>query len=91
MLRKSSLQDYWSLCPIIHTPCAASFGMSWDRLLTLLTVFHLNNNDAKVARGQPGYDPLFKIQSVIDTLVAKFQDACTPEEQLTFDEAICPF
>ena len=76
---------------IIHTPYAASVGMSRDRFLTLLTMLHLNNNDAKAARGQPGYDPLFKIQPIIDTLVSKFQEFCTPEEQLTIDEAICPF
>ena len=78
------------MCPIIHTPYAASVGMSWDRFLALLTMLHLNN-DAKAARGQPGYDPLFKIRPVIDTLMTKLQDVYTPEEQLTFDEAICPF
>jgi len=66
MLYKSSLWDYWSLRPIIHTPYAASVGMSRDRFLTILTMFHLNN-DEKAARGQPGYDPLFKIRPVIDT------------------------
>jgi hypothetical protein len=65
--------------------------MSRDRFLALLTMFHLKNNDAKAAREQPGYDPLFKIQPVIDTLITKFQDVYTPEEQLTIDEAICPF
>jgi len=91
VLGKSSLRDYWSSRPIIHTPYAASLGMSRDRFLALLTMFHLNNNNAKVARGQPGYDPLFKIWPVIDTLITKFQDAYTLEEQLTIDEAICPF
>jgi hypothetical protein len=65
--------------------------MSRDRFLAIMTMFHLNNNDAKAARGQPGYDPLFKIRPVIDTLITKFQDVYTPEEQLTIDEAICPF
>ena len=91
VLRKSSVRDYWSLRPIIHTPYAASVGMSRDRFLALLTMLHLNNNDGKAARGQPGYDPLFKIRPIIDTLVTKFQDVYTPEEQLTIDEAICPF
>ena len=67
VLRKLSLQDYWSLRLIIRTPYATSVGMSWDRFLTLLTRFQLNNNDAKAAGGQPGYDPQFKIWPVIDT------------------------
>jgi hypothetical protein len=91
VLHKSSLRDYWSFCPIIHTPYAASVGMSQDRFLAILTMFHLTNNVAKAARGQPGYDPLFKIRPVIDTLITKFQDVYTPEEQLTIDKAICPF
>ena len=91
LLRKSSLRDYWSLRPIIHTPYASSVAMSRDRFLALLTMFHLNNNDARAARGQPGFDPLFKIRPVIDTLITKFQDTYTPEEQMTIDEAICPF
>ena len=67
MLRKSSVRDYWSSHSITHTPYAASVGMSQDRFLALFTLFHLNNNDAKPAGGQPGCDPQFKIQPVIDT------------------------
>jgi len=67
VLHKSSLWNSWSLCPTIYTPYAASVGMSRDRFLALLTMFHLNNNDAEAARGQPGCDPLFKIWPVIDT------------------------
>jgi hypothetical protein len=33
------LRDYWSLHLIIHTPCAVSVQMSWDRFLALLTTF----------------------------------------------------
>jgi len=66
MLRKSSLWDYWSLRPIICTPYAASVGMSRDMFLMSLTMFQLNNNDAKAAGGQPGYDPQFKIRPLID-------------------------
>jgi hypothetical protein len=47
VLRKSSVRDYWSLRPIIHTPYAASVGISRDRFLALLTMLHLNNNDGK--------------------------------------------
>jgi hypothetical protein len=65
--------------------------MSLDRFLAVLTMLHLNNNDAKAARGEPDYDPLFKIHPFIDTLITLFQDVYSPEEQLTIDKAICPF
>jgi hypothetical protein len=45
----------------------------------------------EAARGEPHYDPLFKIWPVIDTLITQFQDVYSPEEELTVDEAICPF
>jgi hypothetical protein len=72
MLCKSSLQDYWSFYPLIQTPCAASVGMSWDTF-KLLSVFHLNNSNAKAGRCQPDCNPLFTIWPVIDTLITKFQ------------------
>jgi hypothetical protein len=78
LLCKSSLRDYWRSRPIIHTQYASSVGMSRDRVLALLTVFHLNNNDSKAARAQPANQPLFKIWPVIDTLIRKFQDVYTP-------------
>ena len=65
--------------------------MSRNRFLALLTMFHLNNNDGKAARGQPANDPLFKIRPVIDTFITKFQDVYTPEEQMTIDEAYAHF
>jgi len=91
MLCKSSLWHYWSWCAIMaimHTLCAVSVGMSRDRFLVLLTMFPLKSNNAKAARG---IHPLFQIRQVIATLITKFQDVFTPEEQLTIDEAICPF
>ena len=91
LLRKSSLRDYWSLRLIIHTPYTSSVGMSRDRFLALLKMFHPNNNDAKTARGQPGYDPLFKIRPVIDTLITKFQDTYTREEQMIIGRGNMPY
>jgi hypothetical protein len=91
LLRKPTMRDYWSLCPIIRTQYAPSVGMFRDRFLAIMTMFHLNNNDGKAARGQPGYDPLFKIRPVIDTIITKLQDIYTPEEHVTIDEAVCPF
>jgi hypothetical protein len=67
VLRESSVRDYWSSHPITRTPHAASVGMSRDKFLALLTMLHLNNNDAKAAKGQQGYDPLFKIRPITDT------------------------
>jgi len=38
-----------------------------------------------------GYDPLFNLRPVTDTLITKFQDVYTMEKQLTINEAIRQF
>jgi hypothetical protein len=40
--------------------------------MAILTVLHTNDNENRVARGQPGYDPLFKVQLVLKNLTEKF-------------------
>jgi hypothetical protein len=53
-------------------------------------MLHLNNNDAKAVRAQPSYDPLFKIQPIIDTLVTKFQYAYTTDEKAYYRRGNMP-
>jgi hypothetical protein len=43
------------------------------------------------ARGQPGCDPLFKIQPVLRNLTTKLQVVYTLQECMTIDESICTF
>jgi hypothetical protein len=85
------LRDYWRTDPIIKTTYAKSVGMPRDRFMGILTILHLNGNEDRVARGQPGCDPLFKIQPVLKNLTEKFQIVYSPDEFLTIDEAICAF
>jgi hypothetical protein len=49
------------------------------------------DNENRIARGQPIYDPLFKVQPVLKHLTEKFQIVYTPDKFLTIDEAICIF
>jgi hypothetical protein len=44
-----------------------------------------------VARGQPGYDPLFKIQPVLRNVTTKFHIVYTLQECMTTVEYICAF
>jgi hypothetical protein len=65
--------------------------MSQDRFLAILTMSHLNNNEEQMPSGQPGYDPLYKICPVINTVTTKVQDVYRPEEAFTIYEAVCLF
>jgi hypothetical protein len=54
-------------------------------------MLHVNTNETCIPRGQPGYDPMLKLQPILNALTTKFQNVYTPEENLTVDEAICAF
>jgi hypothetical protein len=72
VLHRSSLWSYWSLYPIIQTSYAL-VGMSCDRFLLILTMFHLNKNYVKAAGRQPDCDSLFEIRLVSDALIVQFR------------------
>jgi hypothetical protein len=84
----AGLLDFASHC---SDPTCSFVWNASDRFLAALTVFYLNSADAQAARGEPQHGTLFKIRPVIDTLITQFQDVYPPEEELTVDEAMCPF
>jgi hypothetical protein len=67
------LRDNWMTDPVMQTTDAKSVGMSHDWFMAILTMLHLNDRENHVARGQPGYDPLFKIQPVLKTSPRNFK------------------
>jgi hypothetical protein len=77
--------------PILRTNYTTKVGMSRDRFLAILTMLHVNNNETHIPRGQPGYDPMHKVQPILNALTTRFWDAYTQKENLTIDEAICAF
>jgi hypothetical protein len=88
LVKEPYLRDYWSTDPVIQTTYAKSTGMLRDRLMAILTMFQLNDNENRTARGQPCYDPLFKIHPRLKNLNKKFQTVYWPDEFLTIDKDI---
>ncbi|KAJ4427097.1 hypothetical protein ANN_24712 [Periplaneta americana] len=88
LVKKPSLRDYWTSEPILRTTYTKTVGMSRDRFLAIFTMLHLNDNERRVARDQPAYDPLYKIKPFLNILTTRFRDLYTPDENLTIDEAI---
>jgi hypothetical protein len=91
LVRKPYLCDYWRTDPIIQTAYAKSISMSCDWFTAILTLLLLNDNENCVARGQPGCNPLFKVQPVLKNLTERFQIGYTLDEFLTIGIAICAF
>lgn len=65
--------------------------MSRDRFMVILQFFHLVNNDNQLPRGDANYDKAFKIRSIIDYLVPKWQMYFGPDKELSVDESMIPF
>lgn len=64
---KLDLQDYWSNDEVLHTPWFKVM-MNRDCFLLIVRFIHFNNTTFHIRRGQPGYDPLFKIRPIYDFL-----------------------
>ena len=62
--------------------------MKHDRFSLVLKFFHLADNNSYIPKGQPGHDPLFKIRSFLEPLIANFQECYTPHRE---DEAMVGF
>ena len=84
---KPALADYWSLGSVDKTP---GFGdvMSGNRYQLLCSFLHFNDNAEQVPRGQPGYDPLFKIAPLIDILKPLYKVYYIPSRELSIDETM---
>lgn len=85
-----SIEDYW----VTSWPFAIStFSsiMSRDRFSLLLRFLHLNDSTKYIPKGEPGYDPLYKLRPFVDPLIANFKAAFTLGRELSVDEGMIGF
>ncbi|XP_071129298.1 piggyBac transposable element-derived protein 4-like [Mytilus edulis] len=90
ILSQSDVTDYWSKNPVTSTPFFPS-TMPRDRFLLMSSFFHLANNDEYVARGQPNYNPLFKLGTFYGRIVNRFHSVYTPGQSISLDEGMIPW
>jgi hypothetical protein len=66
--------------------------MSKRRFELLTSCLHFVNNEDQVRdRDDPAYNPLFKIQPVIDNVVENWKAAIDPGMHVSIDESMIPF
>ena len=65
--------------------------MSRDRFSLILKFLHTNDKRGQKQRGEPGYDPLYKIRPLLTSLISNFQSSYNPGRELSIDEAIVSF
>ena len=65
--------------------------MSRNRFQLLQTFIHLNDNNNGVERGEDGYNPLFKIQTLLDITEPTYRQCFSPGQNLSIDESMIKF
>ena len=86
---KPTVQDHWRKYWL--TEIQFSAVMSRDRYLLLASFLHFADNSERVERGNQGYNPLFKIQPVLDIVTPIYQQVYGPGKNLSVDESIIKF
>lgn len=81
---------HWTKNPVFHCSFCPNV-MRRDRFLSILSMFHLNDNSTAKAKGEPGYDPLHKLRPLMDKILEKFNSSFQTGEAITIDEGICAF
>lgn len=61
MCEKSSLEEYFSESHWLNNKHNYTLIMSCDKYFLLQSSLHFNDNKEQISKGNPGYDPPFKI------------------------------
>ena len=86
LVMKHDLDEYWSTAPPIETPFFSAV-MTRNRFELLLKFFHTADNTEAKARGEDGYDPLYRIRQMHDRYLSWSRSTYIPEQNLSLDEA----
>ena len=81
---------YWSSDPLLRVPAIADV-MSRNRFQKLSQYFHLSDNSKAVPKGQPGYDPLYKVRPLLDLVMENSHTHYNPGRDISIDEAMIKF
>ncbi|KAM4552082.1 piggyBac transposable element-derived protein 1-like [Odontesthes bonariensis] len=87
IVRMPSYRMYWQTATR-YDPIATVMGRK--RFDHLRTYIHMNDNTNMKQKGEPGYDPLFKVRPVLEKVRANCLKV-EPEENHAIDEQMIPF
>ena len=84
--KKKELCDYWTT-ESQETPYFGKVMPFWEYNL-INRMFHLCDNTQDIPRGQPGYDPWFKVRPILDRLNLVSRRHYTPSRNISIDESL---
>ena len=87
---KPAIKDYWATGDYDNTTRFCEV-MSRNRYELLSWFMHFNDNNKQVSKGEPGYDPLYKIRPMLDMMRPRLKYYYTPERELAIDESMQKF
>jgi hypothetical protein len=67
LVQKDDIEKYWSNSDIDETPYFSK-NMSRNCFQSILSNFHITDNELQPKQGEPGFDPLFNFQPFISSL-----------------------
>lgn len=89
LCQKPSIRSYWNKFWLTYTPFSSI--MSRNRFELIQTFLHFNNAELQVPRGQRGFNPLFKIQPLLDIVDPTYMQVYGPRRELSLDESMVKF
>ncbi|XP_060562864.1 piggyBac transposable element-derived protein 4-like [Ruditapes philippinarum] len=81
---------YWSTDPLIGNT-AVSKIMTINRFQQIMKYLHVSDRTTEPTRDQPGFDKLFKVRPVLDSLSDTFRRYFTLHREVSIDEAMVAF
>ncbi|XP_052212078.1 piggyBac transposable element-derived protein 4-like [Dreissena polymorpha] len=81
---------FWSSNPFINNADITN-TMKCNRFQKLVQYFHVADWSTEPGRGEPGYDKLFKLRPVMESVSRTLQDIYTLNKEVSIDEAMIAF
>ena len=88
--RLPTLDLYWST-DVYFGNQGIKKVMPKNRFKELSSFLHFNDATREVARGNPGYDRLYKVRPVLNYVRQKCETSFSPTKNLSVDEGMIPF
>ena len=90
LCQKNEIADYWGKFWLSAIPFWDVMSRNRYQQLTSFLYFVENSAD-RPERGQPGYDPLWKVRPLLNLCEEKYTTVYTPTCELSIDESIIKF
>jgi hypothetical protein len=90
IIKLPKLEDYWATSWPFRNSAVADI-MPRDRFTTILKFYHLNDNNKNIPKGNPGFDPLFKLRPFLDSVMNNIQSNYNLGQDLSIDEQMVSY